>query len=295
MTRCPPDENMTRLRSIDIADISVRLDAYDAELLTKTGRTLRGIACYVADQNEQAIASRLARIQVAVVPIQWGAGKIDRFAETTRDILNHLGFQSFVTRQADVSGLAEAYAKKADVIFLADDDQFVALNTKTHQVAYNAGATGRGFAGGLALMVGGLEGQKVLVLGCGPVGRAATAMLLNYGAAVAVYDINGEQAKNLAIAMDRMHRGDLVIETDLQRALSRHRLVMDASDAAEIIQTRDISAETYMAAPGMPLGLSRAALKKISGRLLHDPLQIGVATMAIEASKQMLLQCAASS
>jgi len=293
MIRCPPVENMTRLRSIDIADISVRLDAYDTELLTKTGRTLRGIACYAADQNEQDIATRLTLIQVGVVPIQWGKGKIDRFAETTRDILNHLGFQSYVTRLADVSGLAEVYAKKADLIFLADDAQFVALNTKTRQVVYNAGATGRGFAAGLALMVGGLAGQKVLVLGCGPVGRAATAMLLNYGAVVSVYDINRDRAKNLAIAMARRHRGDLKVETDLQQALFRHRLLMDATDAAEIIQAREISAETHMAAPGMPLGLSRAALKKISGRLLHDPLQIGVATMAIEASRQMLLQCAA--
>jgi pyrrolysine biosynthesis protein PylD len=269
----------------------MQLDAYDAELLTKTGRTLRGIACFVAGQNEPNIASRLSGIQVGVVPVQWGAGRIDRFAETVGDILNHLGFQSFVTRQADVSGLAEAYTKKADLIFLADDDQFVALNTKTRQVVYNAAATGSGFAGGLALMAGGLTEQKVLVLGCGPVGRAATASLLNYGATVSVYDINRDRAGNLAIEMDRGRRGDIRVEADLQQALSRHRLVMDATDAAEIIQDREISADTYMAAPGVPLGLSHAALKKISHRLLHDPLQIGVATMALEASRQILPQC----
>jgi 3-methylornithyl-N6-L-lysine dehydrogenase len=282
---------MTRLRSIDIADIAVRLDAYDADLLIKTGRTLRGIACYAAGQNEPGIAARLPHIQVGVVPIQWGLGKIDRFAETTRDILIHLGFQSFVTQLAGVSGLAEAYAKEADLIFLADDDQFAALNTKTREVISNADATGRGFAGGLALMVGGLKGQRVLVLGCGPVGAAATAMLLNDGAAVAIYDINGERAKNLAVAMDRIHHGKLVVETDLKHALARHHLLVDATDAAGFIRARAISGETYMAAPGVPLGLNRAALKKISGRLLHDPLQIGVATMAMVASTSMLLDC----
>jgi 3-methylornithyl-N6-L-lysine dehydrogenase len=125
------------------------------------------------------------------------------------------------------------------------------------------------------------------------VGAAATAMLLNDGAAVAIYDINGERAKNLAVAMDRIHHGQLEVETDLQHALARHHLLMDATDAAGFIHARAISDETYIAAPGVPLGLSRAALKKISGRLLHDPLQIGVATMALVASTSMLLDCTA--
>jgi len=38
-----------------------------------------------------------------------------------------------------------------------------------------------------------------------------------------------------------------------------------------------------VAAPGMPLGLTAAAAEKTGLRLLHDPLQIGVATMAVEA------------
>jgi hypothetical protein len=40
----------------------------------------------------------------------------------------------------------------------------------------------------------------------------------------------------------------------------------------------------------MPLGLSPAARKKVSRRLLHDPLQIGVATMGMAALKQILSQ-----
>jgi pyrrolysine biosynthesis protein PylD len=69
--------------------------------------------------------------------------------------------------------------------------------------------------------------------------------------------------------------------------VSSHRLVVDATNAAEIIQAQDISPETYVAAPGMPLGLSRDALRKVSSRLLHDSLQIGVATMAFEVLKQI--------
>ena len=36
---------MTRLKTLDIAGISAGLDRYDAELLIKTGCTLRGLAC----------------------------------------------------------------------------------------------------------------------------------------------------------------------------------------------------------------------------------------------------------
>lgn len=45
-----------------------------------------------------------------------------------------------------------------------------------------------------------------------------------------------------------------------------------------------ITPQTYIAAPGMPLGLTRGAVEKIGDRLFHDPLQTGVAIMAIEAT-----------
>jgi pyrrolysine biosynthesis protein PylD len=45
-----------------------------------------------------------------------------------------------------------------------------------------------------------------------------------------------------------------------------------------------VKGDTYISAPGMPTGLGAGALKKLSGRYLHDPLQIGVATMIVEAA-----------
>jgi hypothetical protein len=42
-----------------------------------------------------------------------------------------------------------------------------------------------------------------------------------------------------------------------------------------------ITARTYIAAPGVPLGLTAAAAVKAAPRLLHDRLQIGVAAMAV--------------
>ena len=107
---------------------------------------------------------------------------IKGFCEATEGILRHIGFDTFVTRQADISGLAEACNTKADVIFVSDDNDFVGLNVRTRQYVHNAAATGKGFAAGLDLMTSGLTGQKVLVLGCGAVGRSASSTLLSYGA-----------------------------------------------------------------------------------------------------------------
>jgi pyrrolysine biosynthesis protein PylD len=52
-----------------------------------------------------------------------------------------------------------------------------------------------------------------------------------------------------------------------------------------MIKAHHITSETYVSAPGVPLGLDKDARGKISDRLLHDPLQIGVATMVACALK----------
>ena len=64
-------------------------------------------------------------------------------------------------------------------------------------------------------------------------------------------------------------------------------LHVEATDAAGIINAVDISPQTFIAAPGVPLGLSRDAQYKCSDRLIHDPLQIGVATMVLNACQSV--------
>jgi pyrrolysine biosynthesis protein PylD len=78
---------------------------------------------------------------------------------------------------------------------------------------------------------------------------------------------------------------EIRIEIELNSALIRYRCIIDASPAAAFIDERHIAIDTYISAPGMPSGLSPEALNKISDRILHDPLQIGVATMIMEAVK----------
>jgi pyrrolysine biosynthesis protein PylD len=278
---------MTRLQSDDISGIGPRLKAYDEELLAKTGCNLRQIACHAVALEEEAAREITPRIRVGVVPIRWGQGVIEGFCEATAGILKHLGFNSFVAGQSDIAGLAEAYERKADVVFLSDDDDFVALNAETRQQVHNADATGKGFTAGLDLMTRGLADQKVLVLGCGAVGRSVASTLFSYGAKVCLYDINPPNLQKFISSLAGPDRQRLTIAPDFHEALAGHSLIVDATNAAEILHAQDISPQTMIAAPGMPLGLSREALKKVSDRLLHDPLQIGVATMGMEVVRQL--------
>ncbi|MCP4623728.1 MAG: 3-methylornithyl-N6-L-lysine dehydrogenase PylD [bacterium] len=278
---------MTRLQSHDILDIASQLSAYDDELLFKTGHNLWQIACHAAQLKEADVRGVMSRIRVGVVPIRWGQGVIEGFCEATAGILKHLGLSVFVTGQSDIAGLAEAYEANADVVFLSDDNDFVALNAETRQYVHNAHATGKGFAAGLALMGNGLIDNKVLVLGCGAVGRSAISTLLSYGAKVSTYDVNSSKCREFKSSMAGPDSAGITVEPDLHDALAGHILIVEATNAAGIIRAEDISPQTFIAAPGMPLGLSRDAQNKFSDRLIHDPLQIGVATMGMEVVKQI--------
>jgi pyrrolysine biosynthesis protein PylD len=276
---------VTRLKTLDIAKISAELDRYDTELLVKTGCNLRGIACRSADVEEKNARDLISSVKVGVIPMTCGQGVIRGFADTVQQIVAHIGFNAFVTRHTDVAGLAEAFEKKSDLIILSDDDRFVAINVKSRRVVDNADATGKGYVTGLNLMTGGLKGKNVLVIGCGPVGRSAAIDLIRLGVAVSVYDTHRARCDHLAREIMDAMDVEIRIETELNSALIRHRCIIDASPAAHFIDERHIAIDTYISAPGMPSGLSPEALNKISDRILHDPLQIGVATMIMEAVK----------
>ena len=96
-------------------------------------------------------------------------------AECVAAILGHLGCDAWVTAQPDVRGWQAAVAGGAEVIFAADDYRFVALNIRTGVCVDDDPATADGFVAALDAAAGGVGGRNVLVLGLGPVGRAAAA------------------------------------------------------------------------------------------------------------------------
>lgn len=276
---------MTRLATDDVKSISAELAEYDAELTVKTGYSLRGIACLAAGVLEKEIEDRLKSALIGVIPITAGKGAITGFCEAVAGINAHMGCKTFITQATDVAGLAEAFEKKADIIMLADDHQFIALHAATRQIVENAAATGKGFVTGLNLMAGHLNNRDVLVIGCGAVGRSAAAELVAMRACVSIYDINPARSIDLSEAIKQAYNAKVALIKDLDRALKNHKFIIDASPATDIIQARHIAADTVISSPGVPIGLDKEARLKIGDRLLHDPLQIGVATMVTSTFK----------
>jgi pyrrolysine biosynthesis protein PylD len=273
---------MTRLRTNDIAEITRNLDMYDDRLRIQTGRTLKGIACLSVGIGEDDLSRLKGDVRVGVIPFSCGQGIIQDFSETVAGIIKHLGFPVFVADGSDVAAMADACRRKADIFFMADERCFVAVDLHSRCVINNAEMTGRGFAVGLALMVGSLMGKKVLVVGCGAVGSAAVNSLLSLGADVAVYDENTSAIQ----ALTRQTGGEIKHVGDLDTALMDYDLLFDASPATDIIRAVHINEKTFVAAPGMPCGATVAAAEKLNHRLLHDPLQTGVACMLVNAIKK---------
>lgn len=270
---------MTRLRPDDLVGLGRRLERYDKELQAKTGQTLRQIACRAAEIGEEEIIRVIPGTKVGVVSITVGEGILSGFAEAVRDIVVHLGFRASVPDQADVGGLAAAIEEGADVVFVADDARFVAVNLSTRLVVDNGEATGRGYGAALERLMGGIRNRRVLVIGAGRVGTSAAKTLQSMGGKIRVFDRERPRAEKLAQEVEG------VVEKDLEQALQMYAIFVDATPASGIIEARHIKPTTVVAAPGIPLGLTAEAQSRIRNRLIHDPLQIGVATMMISAVK----------
>jgi len=264
---------VTRLVKEDVEGIPEGLEFYDAELKEKTGLTLRQIACAAAGIAEKDVIAKAANNKAAVIPITVGEGIIPFFTTAVQSIIQHLGFQAVVTAETDVAGIAEGIAAGANILFMADDIKFIALNVLTGVAADNGEATGKGFVAALNGMAKGLQGKEVLVLGAGPVGVSAIAALKKLGAIVALFEI--DEAKVEKFKNDP----DIKLEQDQQRALAKYRYIIDATPQGGFIDLDDLHPDTQIACPGMPLGLTTAAYLTFKDRLIHDPLQIGVATM----------------
>lgn len=277
---------MTRLQTNDIHDISSHLTDHDKTLRALTGRSLQGIACHTWNTDEQeCIRHQQKGFSIYVVPVTAGLGVITSFSETVCAILNFMGFTARVTDRSDTSGIAEAYESKADAVMMSDDDRFVGINLHTHRVVDNSVATGRVFAAALDLMAGGLQDQKVLVMGCGPVGRAAVAKLSALKARVGLYDCRVAHAVRLqeSFCANNGHPAPVLqVETSLESCLAKYRYILEATPSPDTIPENLILEKTMVAAPGVPLGISKQGCKRLQNRLIHDRLELGVAAMAVD-------------
>jgi pyrrolysine biosynthesis protein PylD len=266
---------MTRLTETDVTTLTRDLDAFEARLREATGLGLRGIALRAAVDDTRCVQLHGARI--AAVPMSSGQGFIPGFSECVAEILTHLGCDAWVTAQPDVRGIQAAVAAGAGVLFLADDHRFIALNVTRGCSVDDDPATADGYVAALDAAAGGLAGRRVLLLGLGPVGRAAARRLISLDAVVLVAEPDSER---LAAALDV---GLEIEPVELAAGLERCDLVFDASPAAGIVDVGDVKPETIAAVPGLPSAFTPAAQEVLGVRHIHEPLAIGVAVMAARA------------
>lgn len=208
---------------------------------------------------------------VAVIPVTSGDGVIASFAQSVASIVKTMGFEAFVTENCDVGGIREAYEKNADVIYMADDDAYIAVNTKNGRMGDNNIATACGYAKILDVMAGGLLGRRTAVLGYGIIGRIMAEKLETFGAEIFVYDKNSERQK--AAEADGFGILDSVSE------LRDFLYIADATNEGGWITPGLLHEKAVITAPGVPLSLSEDARRVFAGRYVHDMLEIGTACM----------------
>jgi len=254
---------MTRLKEDWIEDIEKNISDCQDYLKEKTGRNFRTII--------EGYIWPCETLKVAVIPVTQGQGIIGHFSESVASIIRAMDYEALVTEETDVAGIYEASCKNADVIFLADDSRFIALNLKTGKIVDNNIATALGYVNVLEGALVSLEKKEVLLLGYGIVGEEIQKALKAKKAFVTVYDYDLIKQEKLS------EEGIKTIKT--KEEIKAFEFIIDATNTGDWITSDMLHDKVWYVSPGVPLSLNKGATEKTEGRIINDYLQIGVATM----------------
>lgn len=269
---------MTRLTADDVGMVAASLPALDRRLRRATGFDLLTLALMTARGPGPGGPSTCpAGVEVAVVPVTAGAGTISGFAEAVASVCAHIGCRSRVSARSDVAGLAFAAERGAELVLLADDERFIALNLSSGSFVDNGLATGHAYAMALHGAARGVAGRPVLVIGLGPVGLAACATFARLGATVLVCDTD-------LVRVEVATRSLPVLPVlSVEIGLDEVDLVLDASPAPDLIGEDWVSERSVVVAPGLPKGVTPGAAAALGHRLIHESLALGVAAMVAQS------------
>lgn len=268
---------MSRLTTQGIRDLERAAPNWDKTLRERTGLGFIELAASVSGRDIGEIRAAAKTMKIAAVPVTSGLGVIGRFSESVAAILRTMGFETFVTDRSDIGGLYEASCRGADIVFLADDERYIALNLRSGRIADNNIATVAGYMQVLRAMSGGLEGKSAVVLGYGVIGRLFAERLKQAGASVAVYERSialREMVENDGFSWIYDHNTE-----DPKRVLSRYACIADATNEGDWLRAEDFHEQALFAAPGVPFSFDEASEEKLGNRCIHDLLEIGTVSM----------------
>lgn len=267
---------MTRLITEWIRDMKDRVEAWDESLDRQVGGGLVFIAAKGAGRSEGEIVAAREKTKIAVIPITSGQGIIEEFSRSVASILEQMKFDVFITKHTDVAGIYEAKQRDADIVYLADDDRYIAMNLQNKRIGENDRATARGYTEvleGMSLKTRGegIRGKEVLILGYGRVGHEMYDYLEEKGAGITVYDYNEDRQNDL-----RREKRKMITSA---RKIRNYSLILDATSTGHWINPEMLADDVLIAAPGIPFSLDYEAEQKFKGRYVHDNLEIGTAVM----------------
>ncbi|SDL10214.1 3-methylornithyl-N6-L-lysine dehydrogenase PylD [Halarsenatibacter silvermanii] len=277
---------MTRLRESDIAEIPKIIDQYDRELEAKIGLNLFDLAVRAAGRNPDEV-TKTDKKRAAVIPVTAGRGEIAGFCEAIKAVLSRLGLEAFIPEKTDVAGLKSALEKNCDMAFMADDNSFLALDLQKGRWMDNDTATARVFAEALKAAAGGFKDRRVAVLGCGQIGEKAIEYFKKQGAEPVGFDISPNRLEKIEsrwkIKTEKIKKPaqNEKAPAEIQRVLIDFELILEATPASDLIGKKVFDQDTYLAAPGMPPGFTEEAARTFPEQIIHDPLQLGTAAMAV--------------
>lgn len=275
---------MTRLTESDISPISNTLVQYNEHLKMATGGYgLFEIGCRCWGLKAEDIRQRIKEYSIQVIPSTAGLGIISNFSESVATILRFLGFTAGVSRESDVSGLAQTFSSTAHALFMADDNAFISYDFSSRKLVDNNVATGKVFATTLALMTqtGSNNRKKFLVIGCGPVGFSAAEHLYVMGRELTLFDTNRELCLKAKRQLSEKKGGPIHIAATLKEGLNNNPYVVDATPAAKLISDRQLNQDAKIVLPGVPPGISDETLALLAHNAIHDKLELGVTAMAM--------------
>ena len=276
---------MTRLKTEWIDYMLDGMNDYNSSLKTKTGFDLAGLVMDTYGISEERFKKYAEKLLIAAVPVTQGEGIIGSFSESVAAIVRSMGFRTFVPDETDVDGIYNAVLMDADVIYMADDERYLAFSRDNGSFGENDYATALGYVMVLRQMMkrAGLDiaKEKVLVIGNGRVGEEAVQILLNHEVDFDMYDKDEKAVE----AFRSLETGKYVLSSPEE--IKNYRFILDYTNEGEWLKDEYLAEGVFYASPGVPLSLDEKAAGRLQNTAVYDNLEIGTAMMLGEILKTM--------
>lgn len=263
---------MTRLKTEWIEHMRYSMDDYNRTLKKKIGLDLSSLMQDVLSVDDDALRCARGKNKIAVVPITQGEGIIANFCESIAAIIESMGFDADVTPHSDVDGIYDGHLSGRNILFLADDSRYLAMNTLTGVVSDNNHATALGFIHALSAMMAkhnrDISREKILQIGYGAVGKEAVQILSAYGIDFDIYDKNFHVTEPLSC-----HKLSNIND------IKNYHYILDFTNEGGWLSEKDLNEDVFYASPGVPCSLEQDAANLFEEKSVYDNLEIGTAIM----------------